>query len=125
MRQKIWLSRPSAQLAPARAWRWKDDFNGFYEQPVRRAEACLERWCCGATRSRLEPLKTFVRTIEAHWAGIVRWRQTRTSTGLLEGTHSLIQAATGTARGYRNKRKMITVIHLIAGRLPLPSTHTI
>jgi transposase len=125
VRQKIWLSRPSAQLATARAWRWKDDFNGFYEQPVRRAEAYLERWCYGAKRSRMEPLKTFVRMIEAHWEGIVRWHQTRTSTGLLEGTNSLIQAAKRKARGYRNKRKMITIIYLIAGRLPLPSTHSI
>lgn len=39
LRQKIWLSRPSAQLATARAWLWKDHFNGFYEQPVRQAEA--------------------------------------------------------------------------------------
>jgi transposase len=125
LRQKIWLSRPSAQLATARAWRWKDDFNGFYEQPVRQAEAYLERWCYGAKRSRLEPLKTFVRMIGAHWEGIVRWHQTRTSTGLLEGTNSLIQAAKRKARGYRNKRKMITVIYLIAGRLPLPCTHSI
>jgi transposase len=43
----------------------------------------------------------------------------------LEGTNSLIQAAKRKARGYQTKRKMITVIYLIAGRLPLPSTHTI
>ena len=124
LRQKIWLSRPSAQLATARAWRWKDDFNGLYEQPVRQAEAYLKGWCYGAKRSRLEPLKSFVRMIEAHWEGIVHWHQTRTSTGLLEGTNSLIQAAKRKARCYRNKRKMITIIYLIAGRLPLPAAHS-
>ncbi len=51
--------------------------------------------------------------------------RTRISNGILEGTNSLIQAAKRKARGYRNKEKMITVIYLIAGRLPLPSTHTI
>jgi len=125
LRQKIWLSRSSAQLATAPAWRWKDDFNGFYQQPVQHAETYLERWCYGAKRSRLEPIKTFVRMIEAHWEGIVRWHQTRTSTGLLEGTNSVIQAANRKARGFRNKQKMITVIYPSSGRLPLPSTHTI
>jgi transposase len=42
----------------------------------------------------------------------------------LEGTNSVIRAAKRKARGYRNKQKMITVIYLIAGRLPLPSTHS-
>jgi transposase len=49
------------------------------------------------------------------------------SNGLLEGTNSLIQAAKARARGYRSKRKMIAITHLIAGKLPTPSpfvTHT-
>jgi transposase len=69
-RQRLWLSRPSAQLATARAWRWKEDFNGFYQQPTEQAERYLERWCYGAQRSRLEPIKDFVRMVQAHWEGI-------------------------------------------------------
>lgn len=118
VRQKIWLSRPPAQLATARAWGWKGDFNGFYQQPVHHPEAYLERWCYGAMCSRLEPLKTFARMIEAHWEGIARRHQTRTSTGLLESTNSLIQAAKRKARRYRNKQKMITVVYLIAAASP-------
>ncbi|MBA2443207.1 MAG: transposase, partial [Rubrobacter sp.] len=63
--------------------------------------------------------------IRTHWEGILAWHRTRVSNGLLEGTNSLIQAAKRKARGYRSKEKMITIIYLIAGRLPLPSTHTI
>ena len=121
----LWLSRPSARLATARAYRWRWDFDGFYEQPPELAEAYLERWCRGAIRSRLAPVKKFVRMVRSHWEGILSWGRTRASNGLLEGTNSLIQAAKRKARGYRNKDKMITVIYLIAGRLPLPSTHTI
>ncbi len=125
-----WLSRPSARLATARAYRWRWDFDGFYddgfyEHPPELAEAYLERWCRGAIRSRLAPLKKFVRMIRTHWEGILAWHRTRVSNGLLEGTNSLIQAAKRKARGYRSKEKMITIIYLIAGRLPLPSTHTI
>lgn len=123
--QLAWLSRPSARLATARAYRWRWDFDGFYEQPPELAEGYLERWCRGAIRSRLAPVKRFVGTVRSHWEGILSWQRTRVSNGLLEGTNSLIQAAKRKARGYRNKDKMITVIYLIAGRLPLPSTHTI
>lgn len=124
--QLTWLTRPSMQLKTARAARWRDDFNGFYEQSTpAEAEAYLRRWCYGAKRSRLEPVKEFVRTVEAHWEGIVAWQRSRLSNGLLEGTNSLIQAAKRRARGYRSKPKMITIVYLIAGKLPLPQIHTI
>ena len=65
--------------------------------------------------------------VKRHWAGILAWHQSHLSTGLLEGTNSLIQAAKARARGYRNKKYMITIIYLIAAKLPRPSlwvTHT-
>jgi transposase len=124
--QLTWLTRPSMHLQTARAARWRDDFNGFYDQPTpAHAQAYLRRWCYGAKRSRLEPIKDFVRLVEAHWDGIVAWQQSRLSNGLLEGTNSLIQAAKRRARGYRSKTKMITIIYLTAGKLPLPQIHTI
>jgi len=122
----VWLTRPSRALATARAARWRDDFNGFYDQPTPElAEAYLRRWCYGAKRSRLEPIKAFVKTVESHWDGILAWATHRISNGLLEGTNSLIQSAKRRARGYRSKSKMITIIYLIAGKLPLPQIHTI
>ena len=126
-REKLtWLTRPSMQLKTTRAARWRDDFNGLYEQPTRdEAETYLRRWCYGAKRSRLGPIKEFVRMVEAHWEGIIAWQQSRLSNGLLEGTNSIVQAAKRRARGYRSKAKMITIIYLIAGKLPLPQIHTI
>jgi transposase len=121
-----WLTRPSMRLATTRAARWRDDFNEFYAKTdAEEAEAYLTRWCYGAKRSRLGPIKEFVRTVEAHWDGIIAWQKSRLSNGLLEGTNSLVQAAKRRARGYRSKDKMITIIYLIAGKLPLPQIHTI
>jgi transposase len=121
-----WLTRPSMRLATTRAARWRDDFNGFYQQTnPTQAEAYLRGWCYGAKRSRLQPVKDFVRMVEAHWDGIIAWHQGQISNGLLEGTNSLIQAAKRRARGYRSLDKMITIIYLIAGKLPLPQIHTI
>lgn len=126
-REKLaWLTRPSMRLKTTRAARWRDDFNEFYNKATtEEAEAYLRRWCYGAKRSRLDPIKAFVATVEAHWDGILAWQEHRLSNGLLEGTNSLVQAAKRRARGYRSKEKMITIIYLIAGKLPLPETHTI
>lgn len=124
--QLAWLTRPSMRLHTARAARWRDDFNAFYDHSdPDEAEAYLRGWCYGAKRSRLEPIKSFVAMVEAHWQGIIAWQQNRLSNGLLEGTNSLVQAAKRRARGYRSKEKMITIIYLIAGKLPLPEIHTI
>lgn len=123
-----WLTRPSMRLATARAHRWREDFQEFYAKPGQEAEDYLRSWCYGAKRSRLQPIKDFVGLVEEHWDGIIAWHRSRISNGLLEGTNSLIQAAKARARGYRSKTKMITIIYLIAAKLPSPSryvTHTI
>jgi len=126
-RELVWLTRPSVQLATARAHRWREDFQGFYDQPADQAEAYLTRWCTGAMRSRLQPVKDFVAMLKRHWDGILAWHRSHLTTALLEGTNSLVQAAKARARGYRNKQYMITIIYLLAAKLPRPSlsvTHT-
>ncbi|MGH8297421.1 MAG: transposase, partial [Steroidobacteraceae bacterium] len=78
--QLAWLTRPSMQLKTARAARWRDDFNGFYDKDdPEEAEAYLRRWCYGAKRSRLDPIKSFVATVEAHWDGIIAWHKNKVS----------------------------------------------
>jgi len=119
-----WLVRPSSRLATMRAWRWRADFEMFfYSETAEHAEAFLRRWCRGALRSRLEPLKDFVRLVERHWDGILAWHTAPISNGVLEATNSLIQAAKRKARGYSNPDNLICMIYLVAGRLPLPNPH--
>ena len=115
------LMRPSAKLATARALRWREDFQAFYDQDPSYAPAYLRRWCYGAKRSRPQPIKDFVALVEKHWDGILAWHTNHLSNGLLEGINSLVQAAKARARGYRNKNKMITIIYLTAAKLPLPT----
>jgi transposase len=59
--------------------------------------------------------------VERNWDGITAWHASRLNNGLLEGINSLVQAAKARARGYRNKRNMITIIYLTAAKLPLPT----
>jgi transposase len=115
------LMRPSAQLATARARRWREDFQAFYDQDPSYAPTYLRRWCSGAKRSRLQPIKDFVTLVEKHWDGILAWHTNHLSNGLLEGINSLVQAAKARARGYRSKTKMITIVYLTAAKLQLPS----
>jgi transposase len=115
------LTKPSTQLATARALRWREDFQAFYDQDPEHAENYLKRWCNGAKRSRLQPIKDFVAMVQRHWDGILAWHTSRLSNGLLEGINSLVQAAKARARGYRNKKNMITIIYLTAAKLPLPN----
>jgi transposase len=55
--------------------------------------------------------------------GITRSWHSRISNGLLEGLHSLVQAAKRRARGYRSTRIYIAMIHLTAGKLDIAVTH--
>ncbi|MGH3772044.1 MAG: ISL3 family transposase [Pseudonocardiaceae bacterium] len=115
------LMRPSARLATARALRWREDFQAFYDQDPSYAPEYLRRWCYGAKRSRLQPVKDFVTLVEKHWDGIIAWHKNHLSNGLLEGINSLVQAAKARARGYRSKNKMITIVYLTAAKLQLPT----
>src|SRR5439155_22893000 len=100
------------------------DFDLFYQLPPGQAEAYLEAWCDGVRRSRLAPLQPFVRLVDDHWEGIIRWHWTRIGTGVLEGINSLVQAAKRRARGYRTNRNLIAMIYMIAGRIHCSHTHT-
>jgi hypothetical protein len=75
------LMRPSAQLATARALRWREDFQAFYDQDPSYAPEYLRRWCSGAKRSRLQPIKDFVTLVEKHWEGIIAWHKNHLSNG--------------------------------------------
>jgi len=119
-----WLRARERSLATARAYQWRLDFDGFFDQPRELAEDYLERWYQGAVRSRLQPVIDFAHMTGEHWEGVLRWHWTRINNGVLEGINSLVQAAKRRARGYRNKQNLIAMIYLIAGRLDISPTHT-
>ncbi|MCA1680685.1 MAG: ISL3 family transposase [Actinobacteria bacterium] len=112
-------------LATGRAYRWMLRFDGVYEiADPDQAAAYLRRFTRGARHSRLQPIIDFARMVDEYWLGIVRWWHSRISNGLLEGLHSLVQAAKRRARGYRSIRNYLAMIHLTAGKLDVAVTHT-
>ena len=136
----LWLKRPAnltdrqadrlagllrLPLKTGRAYRWMLKFDGVYEiEDPDQAAAYLLRWQRGALRSRLGPIVDFAHLVREYWLGIVRWWHSKISNGLLEGLHSLVQAAKRRARGYRSTRNYIAMIHLTAGKLDVAITHS-
>jgi transposase len=57
-----WLTRPSMHLATARAHRWREDFQEFYDLDTAQAPGYLRSWCYGAKRSRLQTDQGFRQT---------------------------------------------------------------
>jgi transposase len=111
-------------LKTGRAYRWMLRFDGVYEiEDPDEAAAYLRRWQRGAVRSRLGPIIDFAHLVREYWLGITRWWHSKISNGLLEGLHSLVQAAKRRARGYRSTRNYIAMIHLTAGKLDIGLTH--
>jgi transposase len=81
-------------LKTGRAYRWMLRFDGIYEiEDPDEAAAYLRRVTQGARRSPLGPIIDFAPMVDEYWLEIVRWWHTRISNGLLEGLHSLVQAA--------------------------------
>jgi transposase len=89
----------------------------FWDVSLDRAEEYLEEWCSWAMRSRLEPFKALVKTTRNHWSGIMNYHLSKMTTGFMEGTNSLIQAAKRKARGYATDKNLIAMIYMIAGKL--------
>ena len=92
-----------------------DDFFKFDDKE--QASAYLAWWCDLADESGIYPFQKFVKTIKAHWSGIVNYAEAKISNGILEGINSKIQLAKIRARGYRNIQNFINMIYFIAGDL--------
>jgi transposase len=100
-----------------RAYRLKESFLAWWQQPLSDSTAYLTGWYDWAIRSRLEPVRDFAKTVKRNWAGVVRWSKSHLANGVLEGINSLVQAAKAKARGYRSERNLATMTYLLAGKL--------
>lgn len=114
-------------LATVRAWLWKEKFQLFWEYTSPWwARRYLRKWCKGAMRSRLEPVKKFVRTIRAHEDLILNWFEAKKlfSSGPVEGMNRKINLITRRAYGYRSYEVLKIALFHTLGDLPEPQmTH--
>jgi len=114
-------------LKSVRAYLLKESFQLFwnYTSPY-WAEWYLEKWCARAMRSKLEPIKKFVKTIRNHQPLIMNWFKAKKqySSGVVEGLNRKVNLVTRKAFGFRSYEVLeIALLHTMGG-LPEPeSTH--
>ena len=114
-------------LKSVRAYLLKESFQLFwdYESPY-WAEWYLEKWCKRAMRSRLDPIKKFVKTIRAHQPLIMNWFKAKKaySSGIVEGMNRNVNLVTRKAFGFRSYEVLKIALFHTMGGLPEPeSTH--
>ena len=115
------------RLKSVRAYLLKESFQLFwdYDSPY-WAEWYLKKWCTRAMRSRLEPMKDFVRTIRAHQPLIMNWFKAKKqfSSGIVEGMNRKVNLVTRRSFGFRSYEVLKIALFHTMGRLPEPKfTH--
>lgn len=110
-------------LCSVRAYLWKEKFQLFwqYNSPY-WARRYLRRWCKGAMRSRLTPVKKFVGTVRAHEELLMNWFKAKKqfSSGAVEGMNRKVNLITRRAYGYRTFDVLKIALFHTLGHLPEP-----
>ncbi len=105
-----------------RAWRLKDEFEQLWEYKARwAAEAFLKRWTTTALKSRLAPLRKFVRTVRKHAKGILAFVDTRLTNAVAEGINRIIRLVKNRASGFGSLDAFADMIFLCVGDLDIPA----
>jgi transposase len=115
-------------LKSVRAYLLKVSFEAFwqYNSPY-WAQWYLNKWCTRAMRSRLEPMKKFVRTLRRHDYLLMNWFKAKKaySSGAVEGLNRKVNLVTRRSYGFRNYDVLKIALFHTMGNLPEPEkTHS-
>ena len=113
------------ELRSVRAYCLKEAFDVFwnYTSP-RHAREYLKNWCNRTMRSRIEPLKKFVKTLRKHEELLMNYFEAkkRYSSGMVEGFNLKVGLTIRKAFGFRNFRHLQVALYHQLGDLPEPKT---
>lgn len=115
-------------LKTVRAYLLKEDFDFFWDYVYPSwAGKFLDRWCKRVMRSRIEPMKDFVKTLRSHKQLLLNWfkaRRAGISLGTVEGLNNKAKVATKRAYGFRTAKAAKIALYHTLGKLPEPQmTH--
>lgn len=115
------------KLKSVRAYQLKESFQYFWdiEQPL-WATWFLKKWCSRAMRSRLEPIKTFVKMIRNHQPLILNYFKAKKAfnSGVVEGLNRKVNLTTRKSYGFKSFDVLKIALFHTMGDLPEPkSTH--
>jgi transposase len=105
-----------------RAWILKDEFEQFWDYKAPwAAERFLKRWTTTALKSRLEPIRGFVKTVREHWHRIIPFIESRITNAISEGLNRIIKIVKNRASGFRTLQAFTDMIFLAVGDVDLPA----
>ena len=105
-----------------RASQLKDEFDQFWEfKDIGEAERHVRKWMTSVRRSRLEPMKNFVKTLENHFDDVLAFIGTPISNAIAEGLNRVIKIVKNRASGFRKVDSFTDMIYLTVGDLDLPA----
>ena len=115
-------------LQSVRAYLLKEYFQHFwdYDSPA-WAGKFLDRWCTEVMRSKIEPLKKFVRTVRNHRELLLNYFRARKafSSGIVEGLNNKAKVTMRKAYGFRTFKMLELALYHVLGKLPEPKlTHS-
>ena len=111
------LKKPK-KLKTIRAMLIREAFQEIYTRKDHASfEKALRDWYWWATHSRLPHVISAAKTIKSHWEGVLNWKSSEISNGILEGLNSVVQAAKNKARGYSTSKCYKIVAYLVTGNL--------
>lgn len=121
--QLIHLSKRN--LKTGRAYRYKLELQKIYAEAdnYQEAEFGFNKLISWGTRSRLEPLENFAKTLKAHLDGILNHFDNFITSGVIEGLNSKIQEIKRRARGFPNTDNFKNMIYLHLGGLKIPKLY--
>jgi len=101
-------------MKTAKVYRMKLTFQDIYRtvRDPKTAAKAINKWLSWAVRSRLEPVKEFARFVKNHYDGIIRYFETRLTSGVMESINSRIQEIKRRAKGFQNINNFITMIYI-------------
>jgi transposase len=110
-------------LQSVRAYLFKEYFQHFwdYDSPT-WAGKFLDQWCAEVMRSRIEPLKKFVRTVRNHRELLLNYFRARKafSSGIVEGLNNKAKVTMRKAYGFRTFKMLELALYHVLGKLPEP-----
>ena len=101
------------------AYKYKEGFfDAFTFKKSDDAIKYLDKWCEAVMKTSLTYMKNFVKTLRAHWSGIItNFTCPGINNGILEGINQKLQLAKRRARGFKLTSNFIDMAYFVSGKL--------
>ena len=107
-------------LRVIRAYLMKEDFERFWEyKSAYWAGRFLDDWCVRAMRSKIEPVKKFVKMLRKHRGLLMNWfKSKKLSSGAVEGFNNKVKLTLRKGYGFRTFDALQITLFQALGKLP-------